>query len=236
MRSADGDEPPRAGAGRARSLPVGKVASGERSDGRADGAATRLGGLARRAHRAPHASRSRRRARTCVGRWLQVKRGAAGHALVRHAGQRRLARQGARRAARAAADDAVPIGLVASGTHTAGAVAVAAVPRTWELLPDARAGELVPRAALPAAARRAHGRARRSARSASSRSRSRARSRTCSAAEPAARHARAAGRLAAARRAHARLPPARARLPARHRGARRAPARRPPRAPARRRR
>ena len=147
------DEPPRAGQG-GDVLPVGKVASGERADRRSDRAPARLGRLARRAHRAPHASRSRRRARTCVGRWLQIKRGEpvtlsfdTPVSLVS------LGKAPARRLAQP--QTTVPIGLVASGTHSAGAVAVAAAPRTWELLPERRAGQLVPGAAVPAAARRA---------------------------------------------------------------------------------
>ena len=75
----------------------------------------------------------------------------ARHPLVRHPGQHRLVSASRRPSSSRSPGRPSRSDLVASGTHTAGAVAVAAVPRTWELLPGP-AGQLVPGAALPAAA------------------------------------------------------------------------------------
>jgi peptidoglycan hydrolase-like protein with peptidoglycan-binding domain len=69
-----------------------------------------------------------------LGRWLQVKPGAAvtigfdtpvSVVSIAASAERRLG----------APARAVPIGLVASGTHATGAVEIAAAPRSWELLP-----------------------------------------------------------------------------------------------------
>ena len=166
-----------------------------------------------------------------LGRWLQIKSGGQvtvafdkAVSVVSLAGKppRRLDQP--RRA--------VPIGLVASGTHLTGAVDVAVAARTWER-PSApvRVNWFPARPYPQLLAKPTPGTVIGPKREFTLTFSSPV-AEVLGSPAPAALP-RSARQLAAGRRAHAGLPAARARLRARHRGARRAPAAGPPRGPRR---
>ena len=146
VRSADGTNIPVRVNG-SKVLPVGKVASGEplsvQLTVRRPGWAGWLVGSTER-----HTFQIKTPSAHLVGRWLQVKQGvpvqlsfdqpvslvAFGKAPARQLEQPQTT---------------IPVGLVASGTHAAGAVAVAAVPRTWELLPAPEQANWFPAQSFP---------------------------------------------------------------------------------------
>ena len=68
-----------------------------------------------------------------LGRWLQFKPGAP--VVVGFDTPVSLVSFGAAPRLLAKPAASVPAGLVASGTHTSGALQVSAVPRSWETLP-----------------------------------------------------------------------------------------------------
>jgi L,D-transpeptidase catalytic domain len=128
-------------------LPVGKVASGAPLTVdltvRRPGWAGWLVGSSER-----HSFKIKTPSAHLVGRWIQMKRGApvtlsfdtpVSVVSFGKAPARQLAQP----------QTTIPTGLVASGTHTAGAVAVAAVPRTWELLPAAEQANWFPAQPFP---------------------------------------------------------------------------------------
>jgi hypothetical protein len=146
VRSADGTNVPVQVQG-GTVLPVGKVASGTQLSVdltvRRPGWAAWLVGRTER-----HTFKLETPSAHLVGRWLQVKPGAP-VALSFDTPVSLVAFGKAPPRQFAEPRTTVPVGLVASGTHSAGAVTVAAVPRSWELLPKPERANWFPAQAFP---------------------------------------------------------------------------------------